>query len=251
LTYSVIAPLILVLGAITFGLFGLVFRYHLLCVSVLRHDTGGQLYPTALKQLFTGVYVLELCLMGLFMTVRNTNDSIVGIGQLVLITLATIATITFHVTLEKSFAAVLRHLPAGRDGDYHGVDFNKESLAAQSPSQVLPGVRRLFHRLVALFSRQPLSSVSPSLRAGIHEFAKSQNQVQSQHVCKAMPALHRTPIIFIPRDSFGLTEEEVLLARKRLSNLQFSTELAKLDVNGHLVMSESADHIDDDWLDDI
>lgn len=218
---------------------------------MLRHDTGGQLYPTALKQLFTGVYVLELCLIGLFMTVRNTNDSIAGIGQLVLITLATTATIAFHLTLENSFAAVLRHLPAGRDGNHHSVDFNKESLAAQSTSQVLSGVRRPFHRLLALLSRQSLSSVSPSLRAGIHEFAKSQSRVQSQNVYKAIPVLHRTPIIFIPRDSFGLTEEEVLLARKSLRSLQFSTELAKLDVNGRLVMSESADHIDDDWLDDI
>ena len=63
-----------------------------------------------------------------------------------------------------------------------------------------------------------------------------------------MLASHRMPVIFIQRDPVGLREEEVLQARKYLKNLQFGTELAKLVANGHLVLSESAGDVDEEWL---
>ena len=58
-----------------------------------------------------------------------------------------------------------------------------------------------------------------------------------------MSALHCISIIFISTDLFKLTEKKILLAKKCFSNLQFSTELAKLDINKYLVISESADYI--------
>ncbi len=180
------------------------------------------------------------------MTVRNSNDGVAGIGQVVLITLAATATIIFHLTLENSFASVLRHPPASRDADCCNVD--KESLAAGRPSRVLSRSLRLCDRMIAFCS---LSSVSPSLRASIHEFARSQSRVQSRRVCNVMPASHPIPIISIPEDSLGLGDEEMRQARKRLKDLQFSTGLAKLDVNGHLIISEGAGFLDEDWLNEL
>lgn len=37
----------------------------------------------------------------------------------------------------------------------------------------------------------------------------------------------------------------MLLARKRLKNLQFNIEFAKLNINERLVISQSIDYIDD------
>ena len=82
-------------------------------------------------QLFSGIYLLELCLIEIFMTVRNTNVETAGIGQVVLITFAATATIIFHLILKKSFTAVLRHIPRCRDdGNFDSVQANKESQAA-------------------------------------------------------------------------------------------------------------------------
>ncbi len=66
-----------------------------------------------------------------------------------------------------------------------------------------------------------------------------------------MPASHPIPIISIPEDSLGLGDEEMRQARKRLKDLQFSTGLAKLDVNGHLIISEGAGFLDEDWLNEL
>lgn len=187
--------------------------------------------------------------MGLFMTIRDKNDGVAGIGQVVLITLAATATIIFHLTLENSFASVLRHPPASRETDCREID--QGSLAAGRPSRVKSRTLRLCDRLVAFCSLQPLSSVSPNLRASIHEFARSQSRVQSRRVCNAMPASHRMSIISIPEDFLGLKDEEMLRARKRLKDLQFSTGLAKLNMNGHLVISESAGNLDEGWLNEL
>ena len=245
LTYSVIASLILVLDALTFFLFELVFCYHILCVSVIQYDTSGQLYPTALKQLFTGIYVLELCLTGLFITIRNSDDGVAGIGQIVLISLAATATIIFYLTLENLFASVLKHLSASRDVECREID--RKYLVVGRSSYVQSRNLRLRDRLVAFCSLQSLSSISPSLRASIYEFARSQSRVQDRRVCNAMSVSQQISIISISEDSLELKNEKIMQARKRLKDLQFSTGLAKLDINGNLIISESVHFTDENW----
>lgn len=56
----------MIFNIITFSLFWLVYRYNTLYVTKFRFDTGGLLYPTAINQLFTGLYLMELCLMYVF-----------------------------------------------------------------------------------------------------------------------------------------------------------------------------------------
>lgn len=70
----------MVFNIITFSLFWLVYRYNTLYVTKFRFDTGGLLYPTAINQLFTGLYVMELCLIGLFFLVRDADDSGHAVG---------------------------------------------------------------------------------------------------------------------------------------------------------------------------
>jgi len=107
--------------------------------------------------------------------VRNINNSIVNIGQLVLIIFVTIITIIFYIILKKLFATVLRYLFADRDSNYYNINFNKKFLTAQSSSQILLKIQYLFYCLIILFSRQLLLSVFSSFRADIYEFAKNQN----------------------------------------------------------------------------
>jgi len=109
--YSVIAPLILVFNSIIFGLFWIVFRYNILYVTDFGHDSGGIFYPTALNQLFTGVYVMELCVTGLFFLVRDDHNRATCIGQAVIMSIATVITVSFQVLLNNAFAPLLRFLP--------------------------------------------------------------------------------------------------------------------------------------------
>ncbi|KAL8783747.1 MAG: hypothetical protein Q9213_004428 [Squamulea squamosa] len=116
LIYSVISPLIMVFNIVTFSLFWLVYRYNTLYVTKFRFDTGGLLFPKAINQLFTGLYVMELCLIGLFFLVRNAdeNGNSVGTpckGQAIIMIIVLILTILYQFLLNSAFAPLFRYLP--------------------------------------------------------------------------------------------------------------------------------------------
>ncbi|RDW90593.1 putative DUF221 domain protein [Aspergillus mulundensis] len=117
LIYSVIAPLIMVFNVITFGLFWFVYRYNTLYVTKFRFDTGGLLFPRAINQLFTGIYVMELSLIGLFFLVRDTNGAVSCKGQAIIMIIMTALTVGFQVLLNDAFGPLIRYLPVTLEDD--------------------------------------------------------------------------------------------------------------------------------------
>ncbi|KAI9868616.1 MAG: hypothetical protein M1813_004466 [Trichoglossum hirsutum] len=117
LIYSVISPLILVFNIVTFSLFWIVYRYNTLYVTKFRFDTGGLLYPKALNQLFTGLYVMELCLIGLFFLVRDEENKIVCLGQGIVMIVATVLTVIYQFLLNGAFGPLFRYLPITLEDD--------------------------------------------------------------------------------------------------------------------------------------
>lgn len=104
IVYAVIAPLCL--GFSTFGmaLFYFAWRYNVLFVTDTGIDTRGLIYPRAIKQLLTGVYLAELCLIGLF-------GASVAIGPLVLMIVFLVFTVLFHLSLNNAINPLLHNLP--------------------------------------------------------------------------------------------------------------------------------------------
>lgn len=109
--YSVIAPLILVFILIVFSLFWIVNRYNVLYVWRFENDTGGLLFPKALNQLFTGVYFLELSLIGFFFISRDQNDHVACIPQAVIMIVVMVFTIIYQVQLNQTFQPLFQYLP--------------------------------------------------------------------------------------------------------------------------------------------
>ncbi|KAI9367578.1 hypothetical protein BJX61DRAFT_292997 [Aspergillus egyptiacus] len=117
LIYSVISPLILVFNVITFSLFWFVYRYNTLYVTKFRFDTGGLLFPKAINQLFTGIYVMELSLVGLFFLVRDDHGEVACEGQAVIMIIVLILTIGFQILLNEAFGPLFRYLPITLEDD--------------------------------------------------------------------------------------------------------------------------------------
>ncbi len=111
LVYSVIAPLISIFAVITFSLLWFANRYNMLFVTRFQIDTGGVLYPTAINQTFTGLYFMELCMIGLFFLVRDENDNSACTPQAIIMIVALILTALFQIVLNQSFGPLLRYLP--------------------------------------------------------------------------------------------------------------------------------------------
>ncbi|KAI9750324.1 MAG: hypothetical protein M4579_006519 [Chaenotheca gracillima] len=115
--YSIISPLIMLFNIITFSLFWVVYRYDTLYVRKFRFDTGGLLYPTAINQLFTGLYVMEICLVGLFFLVRDENNDVACKGQAIAMIVVTALTILYQYLLDEAFSPLYRYLPITLEDD--------------------------------------------------------------------------------------------------------------------------------------
>ena len=111
LIYSIVSPYIIVFAIITFTLLWIANRYNMLYVSRFQLDTGGILYPTAINQTFTGLYVMELCLVGLFLLVQDANGHSACVPQGIIMIVAMGFTALYQVLLNISFAPLLYHLP--------------------------------------------------------------------------------------------------------------------------------------------
>lgn len=104
ITYSVIAPIILFWSSLALALFYLAYRYNILFVSDTQIDTRGLIYPRALMQLFAGIYVAEICLIGMFAVSRSPGPAVLTAAFLVF-------TILYHMTLRKALHPLLYNLP--------------------------------------------------------------------------------------------------------------------------------------------
>ncbi|KAL3419166.1 duf221 domain-containing protein [Phlyctema vagabunda] len=104
MSYSCIAPLVLGFASIAFYLIYRVYHYNLVYVYGSEIDTRGLLYPHALKQVFTGVYFAEICLLGLF-GLRS------AFGPLVLMIMLIVITALINMSLNDALGPLLYNLP--------------------------------------------------------------------------------------------------------------------------------------------
>lgn len=106
LIFSVIAPLMSVFAIMNFAMLWCAHRYNMIYVTRFRTDTGGVLYPRALNQTFTGLYVMELCLVGLFLI-----DASTCYPEAIIMIIALCFTVLYQIMLNKEFSPLTRYLP--------------------------------------------------------------------------------------------------------------------------------------------
>ncbi|KAI0132515.1 hypothetical protein BJ170DRAFT_251352 [Xylariales sp. AK1849] len=111
LIYCVVTPIISIFAIITFSLLWIANRYSMLYVNRFTIDTGGVLYPRAINQTFTGLYVMEICLIGLFFLVRDQYGDVACTAQAIIMIVVTVFTALYQLLLNFSFGPMFRYLP--------------------------------------------------------------------------------------------------------------------------------------------
>lgn len=91
-------------ATIAMFLFYFAWRYNVFFVTDTQIDTRGLIYPRAIKQLFTGLYIAEVCMIGLF-------GASVAPGPLVLMIIFLVFTILFHISLNSALNPLMYNLP--------------------------------------------------------------------------------------------------------------------------------------------
>lgn len=91
-------------AGLAFYIVYVVYHYNLLYVYSSEIDTHGLLYPHALKQTLTGVYMAEICLFGLFGLQSAFGPVVIMAGLLIF-------TCLIHLSLNDALGPLLYNLP--------------------------------------------------------------------------------------------------------------------------------------------
>jgi hypothetical protein len=101
----------MLLMLLTFSLFWFTYRYQMIYVSYAKAETNGLIFPKAINQLFTGLYFLELCLIGLFFSQDSPGAGRPCFPQAVIMIVVLVFTVIFQVLINRAFGPLFQYLP--------------------------------------------------------------------------------------------------------------------------------------------
>jgi hypothetical protein len=232
-----------VLGFSTVGFFllYLAFRYSSIFTLGTDVSTRGESYGRALMQLTTGIYLSELCLIGLFGI--GTGNTTASIGPLVLMVVLLVATILWHIWLKRKvkklddeFAGGVgasqasrgmghQYGEAGRandpekargtsEDDYYKSHSPQSEVPLESNQQTQPYMQKdklpLGQRIKGFFAptsaaQQTIQTVWPTIDSPARPYTQQEHDEAYMH-----PAVvSECPIVWIPRDKYGLSKQEI------------------------------------------
>ncbi|KAJ4373029.1 phosphate metabolism protein 7 [Neocucurbitaria cava] len=253
ITYSGIAPLILGFAVLCFSLIYIAFKYNFLYVYETNIDTKGEAYQKALGQLLTGVYLSEICLLGLFAIA--TADNIYAVGPLAIMAVLLALTILFHITL----GAALRHEearlaytdPAGFNGHHtatnghHEDGLHGEKAATQdsTASNMAPKASRmpLFLRKIFNPERHSIHTLSSQLDQFYHT-PQEPLPIEIQKRAFFNPSVTSpAPVLWIVKDDMGISAREIRDTQKAVPGLHVTDEQATFNEKGKVYWQGAED----------
>lgn len=209
--YSIMAPLMLAFAAIGMGLFYLAYRYNILFVSDAQIDTKGLIYPRALQQLMTGVYIGELLYIGMFSISK-------AFGPIVIMVLFLIFTVLYHLSINAAFDPLLANLPKSIEyeeaelllepGHTNGSSGHDEKLGDNTETAVVtkkPNFLTKFLKPHIFADYHQLRKLIP------HDMVDANNMYDEPTANNAYfppSVISETPLLWIPRDDMGISRQE-------------------------------------------
>ncbi|KAG9237312.1 hypothetical protein BJ875DRAFT_165028 [Amylocarpus encephaloides] len=237
ITYSIISPLVLGFATIGFALLYLAVRYNSLFVLTNNVDTKGLAYAKALQQLMVGVYLSEVCLIGLFAI--NTSP-----GPIILMAGFLVATAIFHLIMHNALGALTQYLPESVEGsdqremftmtDNTDYDASKASAPPTESQGTTP--KPTAAKKAALFSRffDPTRFKShSSVQKLVPAWDPVQYEPEDAEWAYYNPSISaKPPVIWIARDEMGISQREI---RDLKDIMEMSDEYARFNEKGNVV----------------
>ncbi|KAG0231886.1 hypothetical protein BGX31_005333 [Mortierella sp. GBA43] len=147
IVYSTIAPLILPFVTFYFTMHYFVYRHQFLYVYLQPVETGGLAFPRAAKQVYTGMFISQITLFGLFLMKQAAVTS-TTVPQLVLMVLLIAITSLSLKNMNEAFDPLVTFLPVALFSkevrvDEHGVvtDGNEKMTMARTVDEEYGGNR--------------------------------------------------------------------------------------------------------------
>ena len=227
--YSVVSPLILIFNIITFGLFLVVQHHNVAKVSRFDTDTGGLIYPKAIKQLFTGLYVMELYLIGLFFLVRNSQNRPACLAQGAIMIIVFVFTAIYQKLLTQAYDPLLHNLPVmlSKMADFEdSVGHGAESgYRKDTASQILRSLDRLGVSDTVLGRKVAVAWESTDTQEDEHQFVSGVDPWEIKDEATVAEQL----VIWLPHDELGVSDDEIKRTGDLYDSIRVSNQNACLN----------------------
>lgn len=231
IVYSTIAPLVLAFAVVGLTFYYLAYRYNLLYVMQPKVETKGEAYLRALKQIPTGLYLAELCLIGLV----GARGAKIQTGLLILLLVLTALT---NLILDRTLRPLELYLgidtwreaevPLLADEDglprddqqaLHIASHNRRlGLTPKLPRRVADTLSAYFDGIASASRHQVKTWLhNPSTRPTHDDDTAAPNEATEHLLTEpeleklyANPAfVSGTPKVWIPRDAAGFSRKEI------------------------------------------
>jgi hypothetical protein len=198
-------------------------------------DTKGLLYPRALQQLFIGLYLAEICLIGLI-AVSLGKDFKRAIASLILSVILLVITGLFHVSLNSAIAPLLTYLPktleaeerkaaAGiaevdgedvKNGNGNGID-SKDGGVLHPEDSIINAPKHPKPNMITKFLKPNIYCDYATMRRLLPMDITPNDEIDDALVRDAYlnPTVwDEIPRLIIPRDPVGISGQEVVESGK-------------------------------------
>ncbi|KAK3686349.1 phosphate metabolism protein 7 [Vermiconidia calcicola] len=246
LSYSCIAPLILGFATVGFGLLYLAYRYNVFFTLGTQVSTGGRSYMRALQQLTVGIYLSEICLIGLFAI--GTSSAGICVGPLILMIIFLLGTIMWHYQMQSALHKLSVTLPAdllaeeyqdlhaeghaekgrhtngsthvngstyvnGATTDSYQIPQPQTASTPEKPTGLM-GRTKTFFAPTKFSNAAALSkfTLSPHLSEPVRPYTQQERRDAYIHPA----ALAECPTIWLARDKLGLSRQEIEQSRREV-----------------------------------
>lgn len=270
LAYAIIAPMILLFACVAFGLMYIAYVHNLSYCFVESPDSRGAHYPQALFHTFTGLYLGQICLLGLFVVGK-------GWGPIVMQIMGLCFTIICHLSLKKSFKHLLTIVPLDcmipLDGMSHTASYKGESdykkkvnsrhysVSKQDVHNDLADTYRVKNRMREENPNEGTHDIAPLLADRefkdtiadnfLVRYIRPDVYLNYRHAKMLMPATYyqddqipdnkhafdqpvisaKLPVLWIPRDPYGWSTHEI---EENSKFIHMSDENSGFDAKGNI-----------------
>jgi len=200
------------------ALFYFAWRYNVLFVTDSPIDTRGLIYPRAMKQLYTGIYLSEVCMIGLF---GASNAPI----QAALMVVFLVFTVLFHISMNSALDPLLYSLPQTLLAEEESLLLDEEATAGADPGPSekngASNGKAAAHaaapkkgNFLTKFLKPWIYADYPTLRRLVprHEGIDLDNlysEEVNRNAYYPPAATSATPLLWIPQDAAGVSKQEI------------------------------------------
>jgi calcium permeable stress-gated cation channel len=224
MVYAVVAPLVTAFSVIGLYFFYFAYRYNIMYVYDTGPDTRGLLYPRAMQQLFVGLYVGEICLVGLVATSMGKGSK-GSVGPLILLILLLVFTALYNVALNSAISPLLQYLPKDLNAEERLAremtkgSSNDAALAekGEEPAPVILAPKHPKPNMITEFLKPHIYADYATMRRLMPDEMLEEQDLDDVLVRDAYlpPSVWADPMrLILPRDPAGISGPEVLACGK-------------------------------------